>query len=97
MTGLAITPTAIINDGLTSARSGVLPAIIGALGAALSLNLMAPLFAPASIPISVLGIVLGLRSRNLEAVLAGGLAIVCAMVALMHSDLFWLGVLVSAG
>ncbi len=98
MTGLAITPTAIINDGLTSARSGMLPAIIGALGAALSLNLMAPLFAPASIPISVLGIVLGLRSRNLEAVLAGGLAIVCAMVALMHSDLFWLGfgILVSA-
>ena len=98
MTGLAITPTATLSDGLTSARSGMLPAIIGALGAALSLNLMAPLFAPASIPISVLGIMLGLRSRNLEAVLAGGLAIACAMVALMHSDPFWLGfgVLVSA-
>jgi hypothetical protein len=91
MTGLAITPTAILHDSLTSARSGVLPAIIGALGAALSLNLMAPLFAPAIIPISVLGVVLGLRSRNLEAVLAGGLAIVCAMVALLNSDLFWLG------
>ncbi len=97
MSGIAITPTAIINDSLTNARNGVLPAIIGALGAALSLNLLAPFFAPASIPISVLGIVLGLRSRNLEAVLVGGLAIVCAMVALMHSDLFWLGVLVSAG
>ena len=59
---------------------------------------MAPLFAPASIPISVLGIVLGLRSRKLEAVLAGALAIVCAMVALMNPDLFWLafGVLGSA-
>ena len=88
MTGISITPTAIINDSLTSARNGVLPAIIGALGAALSLNLLAPLFAPASIPISVLGIVLGLRSRNLEAVLAGGLAIACAMVALMNPDLF---------
>ena len=41
---------------------------------------------------------LGLHSRKLEAVLAGALAIVCAMVALMNPDLFWLafGVLGSA-
>ena len=98
MTGLAITPTAILNDGLTSARSGMLPAIIGALGAALSLNLMAPLFAPASIPIAVLGIVLGLHSRCREAIAIGALAIVCAVLALIDSALFWLafGILGSA-
>lgn len=98
MTGLAITPTAIIDEGKVAARSGILPALIGALGAALALNVLAPLFAPASIPISVLGIVLGLHSRCLEAVGIGALAIVCAIVALLNSEFFWLafGVIGSA-
>ena len=80
------------------ARNGVLPAIIGALGAAIALNAFAPLFATASIPISVLGVVLGLRSRNFEALAVGGLAIIYAVVALLNSDLFWIafGVLGSA-
>jgi hypothetical protein len=98
MTGIAITPTAILNESAASARNGVLPATIGALGAAIALNAFAPLFATASIPISVLGVVLGLRSRTFEAVAAGGLAIICAMVALLYSDLFWIafGVIGSA-
>ncbi len=50
----------------------------------------APLFAPASIPISVLGIVLGLHGGCLEAVAIGALALVCAMLALIDSALFWL-------
>lgn len=90
MSELAITPTTIAGEGLASARSGVLPALIGALGAALALNVMAPLFAPASIPIAVLGIVLGLHNRCLEAVAIGSLAIVCAMLALVNSAVFWL-------
>ena len=90
MTGIAITPTAIINDSLTSTRNDVLPAIIGALGAAIALNACAPLFATASIPISVLGIVLGLRSRTLEAVAVGALALIGAMAALLSSGIFWL-------
>ncbi len=98
MTELAMTRTAIWDDSLSAARNGVLPALIGALGAALALNMMAPLFAPASIPISVLGIVLGLHSRCLEAVAIGALALVCAMLALVNSALFWLafGILGSA-
>ncbi len=91
MSGLAITPTDIGGEGLMAARSGLLPAMIGALGAALALNLMVPLFAPASIPISVLGIVLGLHNRCLEAVGIGALAILGAIVALLGSDVFWLG------
>lgn len=90
MAGFAIAPTAIIDEGLGAARSGILPALIGALGAALALNMLAPLFAPASIPIAVLGIVLGLRSRCLEAVGIGALAIACAVLALVNSEFFWL-------
>ena len=99
MTGIAITSTAIVSESAANARTGVLPAIIGALGAAPVLDALAPLFATASVPISALGAVLGIRSRNFEAVAAGGLAIVCAMVALMNSELFWVafGVLGSAG
>ncbi len=102
MTGFAIAPTAIMEQSAASARTGVLPAIIGALGAAIALNAFAPLFATASIPISVLGVVLGLRSRCLEAAAAGCLAIVCAMAALLNSDIFWiafavLGSAVTAG
>ncbi len=97
MTGLAIAPTAIMAESAASARAGVLPAIIGALGAAIALNAFAPLFATASIPISVLGVVLGLRSRCFEAA-AGCLAIVCAMAALLNSEIFWIafGVIGSA-
>ena len=90
MTGLVMTRTAIWDESLSAARNGVLPALIGALGAAIALNVLAPLFAPASIPISVLGIVLGVRSRCLEAIAIGALAIVCAMLALVNSVLFWL-------
>ncbi len=90
MTGLAIAPTAIMAESAASARAGVLPAIIGALGAAIALNAFAPLFATASIPISVLGVVLGLRSRGFEAAAAGCLAIVCAMAALLNSEMFWM-------
>ena len=90
MSGLAMTRTAIWDESLSAARSGTLPALIGALGAAIALNMMTPLFAPASIPISVLGIVLGLRGRCLEAIAIGALAIVCAMLALVNSALFWL-------
>ncbi len=90
MTGIAISSTAIMDESAASARSGVLPAIIGALGAAIALNAFAPLFATASIPISVLGIVLGLRSRTLEAVAVGALALICAMAALLNSGVFWL-------
>ncbi len=90
MTGLAIAPTAIMAESAASARAGVLPAIIGALGAAIALNAFAPLFATASIPISVLGVVLGLRSRCLEAAAAGCLAIVCAMAALLNAEMFWM-------
>ncbi len=90
MTGLAMTRTAIWDDSLSAARNGILPALIGALGATLALNMMAPLFAPASIPIAVLGIVLGLHGRCLEAVAIGALALVCAMLALINSALFWL-------
>ncbi len=90
MTGFAIAPTAIMEQSAASARTGVLPAIIGALGAAIALNAFAPLFATASIPISVLGVVLGLRSRCFVAAATGCLAIVCAMVALLYSDIFWI-------
>ncbi len=98
MTGLAMTRTAIWDESLSAARNGILPALIGALGAAIALNIMAPLFAPASIPISVLGIVLGLHSRCREAIAIGALAIVCAMLALINSASFWLafGILGSA-
>ncbi len=90
MTGLAMTRTAIWDESLSAARNGILPALIGALGAAVALNMLAPLFAPASIPISVLGIVLGIHSRCLEAIAIGTLAIVCAMLALINSAIFWL-------
>ena len=90
MTGLAMTRTAIWDESLSAARSGILPALIGALGAAIALNILAPLFAPASIPIAVLGIVLGLHSRCREAIAIGTLAIVCATLALIDSALFWL-------
>ncbi len=92
MTGFAIAPTAIMEESAASARTGVLPAIIGALGAAIALNAFAPLFATASIPISVLGVVLGLRSRCFEAAAAGSLAIVGAVVALLNSDILWIAV-----
>ncbi len=90
MTGLAMNRTAIWDESLSAARNGILPALIGALGAAIALNILAPLFAPASIPISLLGIVLGLHGRCLEAIAIGALAIVCAMLALINSALFWL-------
>ncbi len=90
MTGLAITPTAIMTESAVSARTGVLPAIIGALGAAIALNAFAPLFATASIAVSVVGVVLGLRSRCFEAVAAGCLAIVGALAALLYSEIFWI-------
>ncbi len=89
MTELAIHRTAIWDESLSAARNGILPALIGALGAALALSIMAPLFAPASVPISVLGIVLGLHSRCLEAIVIGALAIACALLALVNSALFW--------
>jgi hypothetical protein len=63
MTEFAIAPSAITAGSAARARAGVLPAIIGALGAAIALNAFAVLFATANIPISVLGVVLGLRSR----------------------------------
>ncbi len=94
MTGFAIAPTAIMEQSAASARTGVLPAIIGALGAAIALNAFTPLFATASIPISVLGVVLGPRSRCFEAAATGCLAIVCAMVALLYSDIFWIALAV---
>ncbi len=90
MTGLATAPTAIMTESAASARSGVLPAIIGALGAASALNAFVPLLATASIPISVLGVVLGLRSRCFVAAVAGCLATVCAMAALLNSEIFWI-------
>ncbi len=90
MAGLAIAPTAIMAESAASARTGVLPAIIGALGAAIALNAFAPLLATASIPISVLGVVLGLRSRCFEAAAVGCLPIACAVVALVNSDIFWI-------
>ncbi len=98
MTELAMTRTAIWDDSLSAARNGILPALIGALGAAIALNMLAPLFAPASIPISVLGIVLGVHGRCLEAIAIGTLALVCAVLALINSALFWLafGILGSA-
>ncbi len=89
MAGLAIVPTSIMEESAASARTGVLPAIIGALGAAVALNVFAPLFAIASIPISVLAVVLGLRSRCFEAAATGCLAIVGAMAALLYSEVFW--------
>ncbi len=98
MTATAMTRTAIWDEGLAAARNGILPALIGALGAAIALNILAPLFAPVSVPIAVLGIVLGRHSRCREAVAIGALAIVCAMLALIDSALFWLafGILGSA-
>ena len=89
MTEYAITRTAIWDESLSAARNGILPALIGALGAALALNIMAPLFAPASIPVAILGIVLGLHNRCLEALVIGVLAIACALLALVNSALFW--------
>ena len=88
MTELTMNRTEISDEGLWASRNGILPALIGALGAALALNIMAPFFAPASIPIAVLGIVLGLHRRCLEAIAIGALAIVCAMLALNGSALF---------
>ncbi len=98
MAGIVMTREAIWDESLSAARNGILPALIGALGAAIALNMMAPLFAPTSIPIAVLGIVLGIHSRCLEAIAIGALAIVCAMLALVNSALFWLafGVIGSA-
>ena len=90
MAALAIAPTAIMTESAASARIGVLPAIIGALGAAIALNAFAPLFATASIPISVLGVVLGLRSRCFEAAAVGCLAIACAVAPLLNSGAFWI-------
>lgn len=90
MSRLAISREAIWDESLAAAQNGILPALIGALGAALALNMLAPLFAPASIPVLVLGVVLGLHSRNLEAVTIGALGIVCAMLALVNSAPVWL-------
>ncbi len=90
MTGLEIDRTVIWDESLSAARNGILPALVGCLGAILALNMLAPLLAPASIPVSVLGIVLGLHSRCVEAVAIGALGIVCAMLALVNSALFWL-------
>lgn len=53
---------------------------IRTLGAAITLNVLPPLFAIASIPISLLEVVPGIRSRNIEALSAGGLAIACAAI-----------------
>lgn len=77
--------TEIWDEDLSAARNGILPALIGALGAALSVSIMAPLFALASIPASVLGIVLGIHNRCLEAIAIGALAIFCALLALIGS------------
>ena len=41
MTGLVMTRTAIWDESLSAARNGILPALIGALGAAIALNMLA--------------------------------------------------------
>ena len=61
---------------------------IRTLGAAITLNVLPPLFAMTSIPISVLEVVPGIRSRNIEALSACGLAIACA--AILRSQEFML-------
>lgn len=98
MSSTALTSMEIMDKSVESAKSGVMPAIIGALGAAIGLNALAPLFATFSVPISVLGIVLGIRNRNWEALCVGGLAIACALVAMLSSEFFWVifGVIGSA-
>ncbi len=86
MTEAAITSTASLNESLASTKTRVLRTIIGTLGAVITLNVLPRLFATASIPISVLGAVPGIRSRNIEALSAGGLAIAC--VAILWSQEF---------
>ncbi len=90
MSDHALTRTAIISETLATARTGFTPAIIGATGAGISLYAIPAILASASIPMSVLGIVLGFHSRMFSAVAAGALGIVCAVVALLNSETFWL-------
>lgn len=90
MTGLAITRAAIVGDTVSAARSGALPAAIGALGAGVGLYILPMLFAVASIPMSVSGVVLGLRSRTAAPVALGVVGIFCAFYGLFHSAAFWI-------
>lgn len=89
MTGLAMTRAAFVGDTLSAARTGALPALIGALGAGLGLYFLPILFAAASVPMSVLGFVLGLHSRTAASMVLGALGTFAAMVALLGSDAFW--------
>jgi len=90
MTGLAMTRAAIVGDTLSAVRTGALPAMIGALGAGVGLYFVPILFATASVPMSVLGFVLGLHSRTAAPMALGALGALCAVVALVHSNAFWL-------
>jgi len=89
MTGLAMTRAAIVGDTLSVARTGALPAVIGALGAGVGLYFLPILFASASVPMSVLGFVLGLHSRTAASMALGALGTLCALVGLLNSDAFW--------
>jgi hypothetical protein len=97
MAVMTLDSAGLVNDTIKSAKAGVVPALIGALGAGAGLYVLTIFFAPASIPMSVLGIVLGARSRHIEAVVLGGLGVVCAIVGLLHSQAYWLVFAVLAG
>lgn len=90
MVGLAIAPSAVMREALISAKLGVTPAIIGALGAGSSLYVLPAVLAPVSMPMSILGITLGLRSHNIGAVILSALAGFSAIAALWSSEAFWL-------
>lgn len=89
MVAAEVSVQSLINFSMANARTGVLPAAIGALAAALALHAVAPFVAIVSVPVSVLGMVLGMHSRNFDALIAGTLAVTVACVTLLASDIFW--------
>jgi hypothetical protein len=89
MADFALTPTDFANQTMETARSGLIPASIGALGAGLGLVALTPFLAPASVPMSVLGMVLAGHKRNWLAMSLGALGIALALSALLQSGEFW--------
>lgn len=90
MADIAFSPATFIGETWDNARTGLIPATVGALGAVVGLSVLTPVLAPASVPMSVLGIVLGRHSRNLGAITLGAVGLAFALSALIESPAFWL-------
>lgn len=97
MSELAITPLAPLGETLERVKAGVVPAIVGLLGAVAGLYGLTVFLAPASIPMSVVGIALGRRSQSGTAILAGACGIALAIAGLLDSNGFWLAFAAAGG